>query len=469
LDVCVFQWPVGPLTTYLVQQTRVEKAAMAAAAWTPSSWQAKPALQMAEWEDKALAKKVHEKLGSLPPLVHPSEAEALKKQLAEAGRGERFIVQGGDCAERFVDCSGERLESQIKLLLQMGLIVESNTGAPTTRIARIAGQYGKPRSKPTEVVEGYGEIMSYKGDNINGFAPEDRKWDPERLVQGYFHSAATLNYLRTFTAAADVEEVKKIDIGSLKSASNFAQIERSAQAVKAKEVTRASMEFFTAHEAMQLDLEESLTRKVGDKYYNLSAHLLWMGDRTRQLDGAHIEYFSGIRNPIGVKIGPSMKNDELKELVQKLNPEKEEGRLMLITRYGAGKVEELLTGHIKAVQESGVPVVWQCDAVHGNGIVTSNKFKSRKLDAILQELSEVMAVHKKCGSVLGGLHLEITAQPTVTEVLGGACGVTEERLAENYETACDPRLNYSQSLEAAFTVAANLPTLEPAAKKARKE
>merc|ERR1712194_666893 len=314
---------------------------------------------------------------------------------------------------------------------------------------------------------GYGEIMSYKGDNINGISPEDRKWDPERLVQGYFHSAATLNFLRSYTTNADPEELKKFDLSSLKASPNFSQIEKNAQAVQAREVTRSSMEFFTAHEAMQLDLEEALTRKVGDRYYNLGAHLLWIGDRTRQIDGAHVEYFRGFSNPIAVKVGPSMKNDELKELVQLLNPNKEEGRLMLIHRYGAGKVEELLTGHIRAVQESGVPVVWQCDAVHGNGMVPSNKFKSRKLDDIMQEIAEAMAVHEKCGSILGGVHLELTSQP-VTEVLGGVCNITEEKLGENYETACDPRMNYSQTLEAAFTLASNLSAVSaPPAKKAK--
>jgi len=323
------------------------------------------------------------------------------------------------------------------------------------RIARIAGQYGKPRSKPTEVVEGYGEIYSFKGDNINGFAPADRKWDPERLLQGYFHSAATLNYLRSITnnEGTDLDKFAAIDIDVLKPSTNFDSFKEAADAIKSKPVTKADAEFFTAHEAMQLDLEEALTRKVGDKYYNLSAHLVWIGDRTRQIGGAHLEYFRGISNPIACKVGPSMKNDELVELINILNPNKEEGRLMIITRYGAGKVKEFLPGHIEAVKNSGVPVVWQCDAVHGNGITTSNNFKSRRVDDIVEEIKAAIEVHKTCGTVLAGIHLEVTGQKTVTECLGGCIGLTEDMLPTNYETYCDPRLNYAQSVEAAFNVA----------------
>jgi len=423
--------------------------------WEPSSWRSKTALQMAEYEDQKLAGKVLDKIGKLPPLVQAREAENLKAMLAEAGRGERFIVQGGDCAERFIDCEGGRLEQQLKLILQMGMIHEHLTSTPPVCIMRIAGQYGKPRSKPTEVVEGYGEIMSFKGDNINGIEPADRKWDPERLLQGYFHSAATLNFLRSYSASADSVELAGVKIGLLSGASDFASLKTNAQGISAKYLAAdAPKQFFTAHEAMQLDLEEALTRKVGDKYYNLSAHLVWIGDRTRQLDGAHVEYFKGISNPIGVKVGPSMKPDELTELVKTLNPNKEEGKLMLITRYGAGKVEDMLPQHIEAVKVSGVPVVWQCDAVHGNGIVAkSNKYKTRQCSDVLAEIAQCIAVHKRCGSVLGGIHLEVTAQETVTECLGGCVNITEKGLEANYESSCDPRLNYAQGVEAAFRVA----------------
>jgi len=412
---------------------------------------------MAEWEDKAAAEKVLGKLGRLPPLVQPCEAERLKSLLAEAARGERFLVQGGDCAERFVDCEGERLEKQITLLLQLGMIIGHSTGAPPVCVARIAGQYGKPRSKPTEVLEGHGEIKSFKGDNINGFDPAQRKWDPERLLKGYFHSAATLNFLRAFASSADPKCLASIGISQLKASPDFESLEKSAQEIAAKHAAGAPTEFFTAHEAMQLDLEEALTRKVGEKHYNLSSHLVWIGDRTRQIKGAHVEYFRGISNPIGVKVGPSMKNDELQELVQILNPAKEEGRLMLITRYGAGKVEELLPGHIEAVKASGVPVVWQCDACHGNGMVAkSNNYKTRRMEDIVEEIVKCLGVHRRCGTVLAGIHLEMTAQETVTECLGGCIGLTEEMLTSNYETYCDPRLNYAQSIETAFKVAAEV-------------
>jgi len=423
--------------------------------WAPSSWRKFEAVQMAEWEDKALADKVLQKLGRLPPLVQAAEAERLKALLAEAGRGERFLVQGGDCAERFIDCEGERLETQLKLILQMGMIAEHVAGKPALCIARIAGQYGKPRSKPTEVVEGYGEIMSFKGDNINGYEPADRKWDPERLLQGYFHSAATLNFLRSFMTSAEPTRLASIGISQLKASPDFASLKKSADEIGSKYAAGAPKEFFTAHEAMQLDLEEALTRKVGEKHYNLSAHLVWIGDRTRQIKGAHVEYFRGISNPVGVKVGPSMKNDELQELVQILNPGKEEGKLMIITRYGAGKIEDMLPGHIEAVKATGVPVVWQCDAMHGNGIVAkSNNYKTRKMDDIVEEIIKCIGVHKRCGTVLAGIHLEMTGQETVTECLGGCIGLTEDMLKTNYETYCDPRLNYAQSIETAFKVAA---------------
>jgi 3-deoxy-7-phosphoheptulonate synthase len=423
------------------------------------------ALQMATWEDKAQATAVLTKLGKLPPLVQPSEADRLKSLLAAAGRGEKFIIQGGDCAERFMDCEAGRLETQIKLILQMGMITEQVSSKPAVCIARIAGQYGKPRSKPTETVDGK-EVMSFKGDNINGFELADRKWDPDRLLQGYWHSAATLNYLRSLASSPDSKAMSSINVGLLQASPQFKELEAKASAIGQKfSAGGAPMEFFTSHEAMQLDLEEALTRKVGDKYYNLSAHLVWIGDRTRQLSGAHVEYFRGITNPIGVKVGPSMKGPELKDLVAKLNPSKEEGRIMLITRYGAGKVKDMLPTHIKAVQESGVPVVWQCDGVHGNGIVASNKYKTRKVEDVLQEIRECFAIHKECGSVLGGVHLEVTGQETVTECLGGCVNVTENDLTKNYETYCDPRLNYAQAIEAAFKVAEDIPEGQGPAKK----
>jgi len=343
----------------------------------------------------------------------------------------------------------------LKLILQMGMIIEHATGKPAVCVARMAGQYGKPRSKPTEVVEGFGEIMSFKGENINGFAPTDRKWDPDRLLQGYWHSAATLNFMRGFLQCGNGAVTSAINIDTLKASAEFGDLKEKAQDISAKFSGQAAPPVFTAHEAMQLDLEEALTRPVANKFYNLSAHLVWIGDRTRQIDGAHVEFFRGIANPVGVKVGPSMKNDELQELLQILNPNKEEGKVMIITRYGAEKIEELLPGHIEAVKTSGIPVVWQCDAVHGNGIVAkSNNYKTRRFDDIVSEIIKCIGVHKKCGTVLGGIHIEMTGEETVTECLGGSVGLTEEMLTTNYETLCDPRLNYAQAIETAFKVAA---------------
>lgn len=277
------------------------------------------------------------------------------------------------------------------------------------------------------------------------------------MLQGYFHSAATLNFLRAYNTSTEAIKLSGVKTDLLSGSKEFSSIKSAAEEINTKSSTaKESRQFFTAHEAMQLDLEQALTRKVGDKYYNLGAHQVWIGDRTRALDGAHVEYFRGITNPIGVKVGPSMKPDELKELVKILNPNKEEGRLMLITRYGAGKVEEMLTAHIEAVKATGIPVVWQCDGVHGNTYAAKNKFKTRRLNDILEEIKTNIAVHKKCGTVLGGIHLECTGQESVTECVGGPANISEDDLPKNYETFCDPRLNYGQSIEAVFEVASKI-------------
>jgi len=424
--------------------------------WSPGSWRALESLQMAEYEDKALEASVFAKLSKLPPLVQPAECDELKALLAKAADGKAFIVQGGDCAERFMDCEAERLEAQLKVLVQMGAIVGQATGTPPVVIARIAGQYGKPRSKPTETVDGFGEIMSFKGDNINGYEPAERKWDPKRLLDGYFHSAATLNYLRSLRMSADLSSFKDIDVGFTASSAAHAQNVQIAAGVKKSGKTAEQAVFFTAHEAMQLDLEEALTRPVGEAHYNLSAHLVWIGDRTRQLLGGHVEYFRGLANPIGVKVGPSMKDDELADLVTVLNPHKEAGKLVIITRYGSGKIDEFLPKHIAAVKATGIPVVWQCDGVHGNTITANGGLKTRAFDDVMAECTKALAIHRAAGSVLAGIHLEVTGQQTVTECTGGCALVSEDDLKTNYETWCDPRLNAKQALEAALTMAREL-------------
>jgi len=426
--------------------------------WTPGSWRAYESLQMATYDDKDTYAKVMAKLSKVPGLIHHAEADRLTELLASSARGESFIIQGGDCAERFMDCEPERLEKQLKLIVQMGAILETATKKPPVRIARIAGQYGKPRSKPTETVPGYGELYSFKGDNINGYAPEDRQWDPQRLLDGYWHSAATLNYLRTLQMSPTFSDdmLSSLDVGFLQKAASYAAYAKVAQELK-DSPPEVNNGIYTAHEAMQLDLEEALTREVpGKGYYNLSAHMVWIGDRTRQLNGGHVEYFRGILNPIGVKVGPTMQPDELKDLVKILNPNKVEGRLVLITRYGAGKVGSMLPAHIKAVAESGVPVVWQCDGVHGNTTTAAaNKLKTRAFKDVLGECIEALRIHRENGSILGGIHLEMTGQ-NVTECTGGAVGILEEMLTENYETYCDPRFNYGQAIEGAFTISAAL-------------
>jgi len=427
--------------------------------WSPSSWRDLESLQMASYEDHAAEyKSVIEKLSKVPPLVQPAEVDKLTTLLAAAARGEMFIIQGGDCAERFMDCEGDRLDAQLSMHVQMGAIVERAAGVPVVRIARIAGQYGKPRSKPMETVAGHGEVYSFKGDNINGYEIKDRKWDAKRLLEGYWHSSATLNYLRGLQMADDYASsmLGRLDLAALKSSPKFAEYKAVADGLKASPPDVKGV--YTAHEAMQLDLEEALTRPVNGKgWYNLSAHMVWIGDRTRQITGGHVEYFRGIQNPIGCKVGPSMSAAELRQLVHILNPNKIEGRLILITRYGAAKVDELLPAHIKAVQEAGVPVVWQCDGVHGNTVTAAaNKLKTRKFEDVMSECIKAIQIHRKNGTVLAGIHIEMTGQATVTECTGGCINISEDMLTNNYETYCDPRLNYSQSIEAAFVVAAEL-------------
>jgi len=297
--------------------------------------------------------------------------------------------------------------------------------------------------------------MSFKGDNINGYALEDRAWDSKRLLEGYWHSAATLNYVRGLAMADDFASsmMSKLDVTPLQASPKAAEWNTVVSGIKATPPDLSGV--FTAHEAMQLDLEEALTRPVlGKGYYNLSAHMVWIGDRTRQITGGHVEYFRGIKNPVGCKVGPTMTPPELRQLVHILNPDKIEGRLVLITRYGNSKIEQMLPAHIKAVQETGVPVVWQTDGVHGNTTTAAaNKKKTRNLNDVCGEYIKSLAVHKAHGSVLGGIHLEMTGQATVTECTGGYIKITEDMLTNNYETYCDPRFNYSQSIEAAFTVA----------------
>lgn len=435
--------------------------------WTPSSWQDYPIKQQPKYADAAALEKALAKVKALPPLVHQKEILALKQHLGDAGEGKKFIIQGGDCAERFLDCSSEPIENKFKILLQMSLIILWGSRVPVVRIARMAGQYAKPRSADFETKDGK-QIFSFKGDNINDFDASNREPDPDRMVQAYFHSAATLNYIRAMIlgGVADLHHPRSWNLGLVVQPHVRYQyeliIDRITEAVDFLGTIQAdssdtfkSVEFYTSHEGMLLSYEEALTRKIKDKYFNLSAHFLWIGDRTRDINGAHIEYFRGIQNPIGVKVGPSMTESDLIELVRILNSRKEPGRLTLITRYGCNKIDEMLPIHIRAVQKLDIPVTWMCDPCHGNTEVTAEGIKTRKTEKMMLELIKAFEIHKSCGSFLGGVHLELTGD-NVTECTGGSALLEANELSKQYETFCDPRLNYTQSLDFAFAVANQL-------------
>lgn len=452
--------------------------------WTPSSWTAKPIKQDVKYEDRSAVAKALAKLEKLPPIVTPTEIIKLRKSLRDVALGKAFLLQGGDCAELFEYCEENAIESKIKLLLQMSLVLIWGANKPVVRIARIAGQFAKPRSSPTEVYNGV-EIPSFRGDNINGFDPKDRIPDPSRLVAAYFHSASTSNYIRAALASgiADLHSPLDWGLGHVRDEIIKVQYQRIVESITdslrfmrtvGADSTPSGLEtvdLYTSHEGLLLEYEQSLTRRLkhpparaalvgnehdaasdGRGWYNTSAHFLWIGDRTRQLDGAHVEYFRGLENPTGIKVGPSMEGEELVKLLDIVNPRKEIGKVTLITRYGEGKVESLLGGHIEAVKQSGHTVVWQCDPMHGNTRSTSTGVKTRHFSSILSEVASALKIHKEHGSFLGGVHLELTGD-AVTECVGGSEGLTDDDLSLNYTTYCDPRLNEKQALELAFLVA----------------
>ncbi|EMD90012.1 hypothetical protein COCHEDRAFT_1138865 [Bipolaris maydis C5] len=446
--------------------------------WSPDSWRSKPIKQVVTYEDQAAVTSALTKLSSLPPIVTPTEITRLKASLRDAALGKAFLLQGGDCAELFSYCADNPIDAKIKLLLQMSLVLIWGSNKPVIRIGRIAGQYAKPRSSPTEMLDGK-EIPSFRGDILNGYDPEARRVDPERLVSAYFHSATTLNYIRAQLASgiADLHNPLDWELGHVRDEqlqSKYSQIVNSiSDSLRFMKTIGAdtsgqlqTVDLFTSHEGLVLEYEQSLTRRLkhpagytpsqgsndGKGWYNTSAHFIWIGDRTRQIDGGHVEYFRGIENPIGIKVGPSMKNDELVELLNIVNPNKEIGKITLITRYGADKVESMLGAHIEAVKSSGHIVVWQCDPMHGNTRSTPTGIKTRSFNSIFSELSSALKIHKQHGSFLGGMHLELTGD-AVTECTGGSEGLVDEDLSLNYTTYCDPRLNEKQALELAFLVA----------------
>jgi 3-deoxy-7-phosphoheptulonate synthase len=435
--------------------------------WSASSWRTKPAEQQPVYDDAQALDRALRSLARRPPLVAAGEVDRLRTALSEAAHGKRFELQGGDCAETFASCTEQALRSKLEVLLQMSLVLTYATRRPIVRIGRIAGQYAKPRSSATEQVDGR-EVPSYRGDIVNGESAtlEARRPDPARLLDAYGHGAASLNYLRALIEGgfADLHHPQSWALQLVSRSPRRAAYERTmsaiTDAIELMESIGASsqaalnrIEFYTSHEALLLPWEEALTRAVpGQGHYNLSAHCLWLGYRTSQLEGAHVEYLRGVRNPIAIKVGHATPPTSLCSLLARLDPTREPGRITLITRLGAGRVAAALPELVRAVAATGHPVLWSCDPMHGNTETTASGRKTRRLDAIFGELEQTFTVHAQVGSRLGGVHFEMTGED-VTECLGGSLEVREGDLDRSYETACDPRLNGSQALEMAFRIA----------------
>ncbi len=439
--------------------------------WTPSSWRDFPIKQQPTYVDEEALKGVEAELSSYPPLIFAGEARRLKEKLAAAGRGEAFLLQGGDCAESFADFNTPNIKNFFKLMLQMNMVMMYSTGKPVVKVGRIAGQFAKPRSSDFEEIDGV-KLPSYRGDIINGieFTEEARIPNPHNMVRAYNQSAATQNLLRAFSRGglADLNKVHQWNLAFIKENELGKKYEELSHkidnAVKFMAACGLSSDsvpqlhqttIYTSHEALLLNYEEAFTKKdsEGDqKYYDCSSHMLWIGDRTRDLTEAHIEYFRGIANPIGCKVGPSMAEDELIELIDVLNPKNEEGRLNLIVRMGASKIQEFFPKLLKRVRDEGKNVVWSCDPMHGNIEKSSTGYKTRDFANILSEVEQFFSIHKELGTVAGGIHLEMTGND-VTECTGSAsCSITAEDLSSRYHTQCDPRLNASQALELSFMI-----------------
>src|SRR5689334_20089928 len=438
--------------------------------WSPSSWRERPALQQPEWPDAPAAAAALERLKASPPLVFAGEARDLRENLARAIEGRAFLLQAGDCVESFNELSTRRIREKLKIMLQMSAVLTYGATLPVVKVGRIAGQFTKPRSEPFERV-GDLELPSFRGHMIHDHAhtPEARIPDPRRMVEGYNQSAATLNLLRAFTKGgyADLTQVHLWNQEFVASSPEGRRYERLADDIdRALQFMAAcgidlsaerrlhEVDVFTSHEGLLLEYEEGLTRRdslTGD-WYDCSAHLLWIGERTRQLDGAHVEFFAGVHNPIAVKLGPSATPDEVVGLCERLNPSRLPGRLTFVARMGATSVEELLPPLLRAAAEDAHPVLWACDPMHANTIRTSDGVKTRRFDAVMAEIEGFFAACWAAGVKPGGVHLEFTGQD-VTECLGGADDVLEEHLSARYETLCDPRLNARQALDLAFRLA----------------
>ncbi len=438
--------------------------------WTPDSWRAKPIRQAPDYPDEAAVKAVENTLRNYPPLVFAGEARRLKAALADVSRGRAFLLQGGDCAESFAEFHPNNIRDTFRVLLQMAVVLTYGAACPVVKVSRMAGQFAKPRTSDTETQNGV-TLPAYRGDSINGmeFSAEARRPDPKRMIQAFSQSAATLNLLRAFAQGgyADLHRVHSWNQGFVAQSPAGERYRELADRLTetldfmaacglTSETTPQIREtdLFTSHEALLLPFEEAMTRvdsTTGD-WYDVSAHMLWIGDRTRQYDGAHVEFLRGVKNPLGLKCGPTLDTSDLLRLIERLDPENEPGRLVLIARMGADKVETKLAPLIRAVAREGRNVVWCCDPMHGNTMVSSTGYKTRAVDRILAEVKGFFAVHDAEGSYAGGIHVEMTGQD-VTECIGGAQAITESGLADRYHTHCDPRLNASQALELAFLIA----------------
>ncbi|MEM0983133.1 MAG: 3-deoxy-7-phosphoheptulonate synthase class II [Planctomycetota bacterium] len=447
--------------------------------WTPESWSEKLQAQQVRYRDRDEVARVRAKLGSLPPLVTSYEVLKLREEIAQAQRGERLILQGGDCAETLADCTSDVITAKLKILLQMSVVLVHGLKKPVTRVGRFAGQYAKPRSSPeeTRVVDGTEiKLPSYFGDLVNEaeFSEEAREPRPHLMLRGYAHAAMTLNFIRSLLDGgfADFHHPDHWDLEWMSHArlsderrAQYEQLRgtlldglRFMEAMSEKKLTDLSrVEFFTSHEGLNLLYESAQTRLVPHVpgYFDLTTHLPWIGERTRQLDGAHVEFFRGIENPVGVKLGPKATADDVRTMLEILNPKDTPGKIVLITRMGIDHAADNMPALVEGVAALRKNVLWMSDPMHGNGIQTSHGIKTRSFDDILGELEAVADVHKKAGTVLGGVHFELTGED-VTECVGGASGLDEDGLSENYASPCDPRLNYQQSLELAFLLAQKL-------------
>lgn len=437
--------------------------------WEPDSWKTKIALQQPNYDNTEELEKIISEIKILPPIVFEDEVDDLKKKLALAEKGKMFILQGGDCVEGFADCNETTILNKIKILLQMSIIITYAAKIPVLKIGRIAGVHAKPRSNEYEYINENSKIPSYKGDSINSFMPvlEERIAKPFKLKESYFHSAATLNYIRAIIRGgfADLHQPSKWDIDFIEQAEQSKEYKSLINNVLDSivflecfggvnsEILNCT-DFYISHEGLLLSYEESMTRKskISESYYNLGTHMLWIGERTRNINNAHVEYFRGIKNPIGIKVSSKIEPEELIKLLDIVNPLNESGKICLITRMGHQNVKTYLPNLIKAVQKSNKNVTWICDPMHGNTVTTTQNLKTRLFDDILSELIHTFNVHKEMGSFMSGVHFELTGDH-VTECIGGGSLVDEESLIENYQTFCDPRLNYSQSMEISFLLA----------------